>query len=240
MLGAQRQYRDAGCVDSRIGRSAATPCGCAFASRMILSILLSFPTLAKNPPQAPLAPPVPESGPWIEPPPTPLPEPAVEREPGLMRMLHKTMPCPVGTQPVAAGRSLAESLEIDTLADEDKRAVLDADYDIFSEAMPTTRLSPQYPRQALESGLSGRVWVAALIAADGRVMRASTLCSSDSLFDAAAAEAMRAMRFRIAPAGGEAGPMLVFQSVRFELMEEGPAQDGSMKDGSIEDESTED
>jgi TonB family protein len=182
----------------------------------IFSMLLPFSAQAKDTVPASQI----ERGLPVEAPPTPLPQPAPEREPGLMRMLRKSMACPAGTSAMVEGRSLAESLQIETLGEDDKRTVLGADYNILSEARPMTPLRPQYPQPALASGLSGRAWVAALIAADGRVMRAQTLCASDPLFDVPAAQAMRAASFEVVSAGGETGPMLVFQTVRFELMDD--------------------
>ena len=87
-----------------------------------------------------------------------------------------------------------------------------------SDATPTLRVPPNYPRQAQRAGLEGYVTMAVEIRADGSVASVEILDSEPPrMFDDAAVNAMRRWKFQPKTVDGENQPQRARQTIEFTL-----------------------
>ena len=92
-----------------------------------------------------------------------------------------------------------------------------ADQDSDTPVSVVSQPRPAFPGRLASRGRVGRVWMAYIVNADGRVDQESffTLLSDDSLFTRSAVDALRRSRFRPALMNGQPVPRRVFQVILF-------------------------
>ena len=92
-----------------------------------------------------------------------------------------------------------------------------ADQEADTQVSVVSQPRPAYPGRLADRRRVGRVWMAYIVNADGRVDQESffTLLSDDSLFTKSAVDALRRSQFRPAVRNGEPVPRRVFQAILF-------------------------
>ena len=87
-----------------------------------------------------------------------------------------------------------------------------------SDAVPTLRVSPNYPRKAKKASLEGYVTMAVEIRPNGTVSSVKVLDSEPPrMFDQAAVRAMKRWKFRPRTENGEKKPQKAKQTIEFKL-----------------------
>jgi protein TonB len=69
-------------------------------------------------------------------------------------------------------------------------------YEVDEPPQPVVQVQPEYPEVARKAGLEGRVIVAAVVDENGNVIQASIHSSTNSIFNEAALEAAKKMKFK--------------------------------------------
>jgi len=69
-------------------------------------------------------------------------------------------------------------------------------YEVDEPPQPIVQVQPEYPEVARKAGLEGRVIVAAVVDENGNVIQASIHSSTNSIFNEAALEAAKKMKFK--------------------------------------------
>jgi protein TonB len=69
-------------------------------------------------------------------------------------------------------------------------------YEVDEPPQPVVQVQPEYPEVARKAGLEGRVIVAAVVDENGNVIQASIHSSTNSIFNDAALEAAKKMKFK--------------------------------------------
>jgi TonB family C-terminal domain len=69
-------------------------------------------------------------------------------------------------------------------------------YEVDEPPQPVVQVQPEYPEVARKAGLEGRVIVAAVVDENGNVIHASIHSSTNSIFNEAALEAAKKMKFK--------------------------------------------
>ncbi len=82
---------------------------------------------------------------------------------------------------------------------------------------PIEYVAPEYPKEAREKGLEGRVLVEAIVDENGNVIDARIRYSSNEIFNEAALAAMRKMKFKPAKRNGVPIKVKVIQPFIFKL-----------------------
>jgi len=69
-------------------------------------------------------------------------------------------------------------------------------YEVDEPPQPIVQVQPEYPEVARKAGLEGRVIVAAVVDENGNVIQASIHSSTNPIFNEAALEAAKKMKFK--------------------------------------------
>ncbi len=97
----------------------------------------------------------------------------------------------------------------------DSIEVYEGEVDEYPE--PIVYVQPEYPKEALEKGLEGKVLVEAVIDENGNVIDARIKYSDNEIFNEAALAAMRKMKFKPAKRNGRPVKVRVIQPFTFKL-----------------------
>ncbi len=95
------------------------------------------------------------------------------------------------------------------------RPILDATEIHVTDPVVLEKHAPQYPQEALQAGIEGRVWVKLWIDTNGKVGQVIILKSDNPIFNSSAIRAAKAFKFR--PALYKDRPIGVFVSVPFKF-----------------------
>jgi len=90
-------------------------------------------------------------------------------------------------------------------------------FDVDEPPEPIKHVQPEYPKEALEKGLEGRVLVEAVIDENGNVIDARIEYSDNEIFNEAALAAMRKMKFKPAKLRGIPVKVRIIQPFIFSL-----------------------
>ena len=97
----------------------------------------------------------------------------------------------------------------------DSIEVYEGEVDEYPE--PIVYVQPEYPKEALEKGLEGKVLVEAVIDENGNVIDARIKYSDNEIFNEAALAAMRKMKFKPAKQKGIPVKVKIIQPFTFKL-----------------------
>ena len=90
-------------------------------------------------------------------------------------------------------------------------------YGVDEPPEPIVYVQPEYPKEALDKGIEGKVLVEAVIDENGNVIDARIKYSDNEIFNEAALAAMRKMKFKPAKRNGKPVKVRVIQPFTFKL-----------------------